>query len=212
MSDSRDRALVAIVDVSRYIHERGLTHGSTGNVSMRVGDEIIVTPTGKSLRTLTTSDLAVIGVDGAVRSDAKPSKESALHAAIYRARPEATAVIHTHSLYATAVSCLKGIDEADALPPLTAYYALRVGKLPVVPFFPPGDPELAAEAGRVAEGAHSMLFRNHGALVAGRDLDHALDVLEELEQTARLYLLLDGHATLPVEAEAARRLAPANNK
>src|SRR5690606_23183712 len=143
-----------------YIHERGLTHGSTGNVSVRVGDEIVVTPTGKSLRSLAASDLAVIGLDGDVRSEVKPSKESVLHAAVYRARPDATAVVHTHSLYSTAVSCLEDIDMADALPPLTAYYAMRVGRLPVIPYYPPGDAGLAAHAGRIAEHAHSMLFRN----------------------------------------------------
>lgn len=202
-----DRALSRVVEVSRYLHESGLTHGSTGNVSVRVDDDIVVTPTGRSLRSLEPADLAVITVDGQVRSQAKPSKEAVLHAAVYRARPHARAIIHTHSLYSTAVSCLRDIDTDDALPPLTAYYAMRVGKLPVVPFYPPGDSGLADHAGRVAADAHSMLLRNHGALVAAEDLDRALDVIEELEQTAQLYLLLDGRATSPIDPVAARQLS-----
>lgn len=211
MIDARDRIGVRVVEVSRYLHERGLTHGSTGNVSVRVGDEIVVTPTGRSLRTLEVADLAIIGLNGEMRSESKPSKEATLHAAVFRARPTATAVIHTHSLFSTAVSCLRDIDESDALTPLTAYYAMRVGTLPVVPYFPPGDPELAARAGLVAEGNHAMLLRNHGPVVAGRDLDHALDVLEELEQTAQLSLLLQGHKTLPLRPGAARRLHPTDD-
>lgn len=211
MTDPRDRARTRIVELSRYLHERGLTHGSTGNVSVRVGDEIVVTPTGKSLRTLEPADLAIIELNGEALSETKASKEAALHAAVFRARPGATAVIHTHSLYSTAVSCLRDIDESDALTPLTAYYAMRVGTLPVVPYFPPGDPKLAVRAGIVAEGSHAMLLRNHGPLVAGRDLDHALDVLEELEQTAQLSLLLEGHNTSPLEPDAARRLHPIDN-
>lgn len=206
MTDDLQRARVRIIEVSRYVHERGLTHGSTGNVSIRVGNQIVVTPTGQSLRSLEPSQLAVIGMDGAVLSEARPSKEAVLHAAVYRARPDASAVIHTHSLYSTAVSCLKDVDEVDALPPLTAYYAMRVGRLPVVPFYPPGDPGLAKHAGSIAEDAHSMLLRNHGAVVAGRTLDHALDVLEELEQTAQLYLLLHGRATAPLAVTTARQL------
>ncbi|GAA3739924.1 aldolase [Leifsonia bigeumensis] len=211
MTDLVNRAMNRVVEVSRYVHERGLTHGSTGNLSVRLGDEIVVTPTGKSLRTLEVVDLAIIGLNGEARSSAKASKEAVLHAAVFRARPGATAVIHTHSRFSTAVSCLRDIDESDALPPLTAYYAMRVGKLPVVPYFPPGDPELAVRAGLVAEGSHAMLLRNHGPLVAGRDLDHALDVLEELEQTAELSLLLEGRRTSPLEPDAARRLHPTDN-
>ncbi len=206
VADALEHARIAIVEASRYIHERGLTHGSTGNVSVRVGEDLLVTPTGKSLRSLSPSDLALVGLDGTVRSEAKPSKEAVLHAAVYRARPEATAVVHTHSPYSTAVSCLAGIDEADALPPLTAYYAMRVGRLPVLPFYPPGDAGMAAHAGRVAGDAHAMLLRNHGPIVASASLDNAIDVLEELEQTARLFLLLDGREILPVDEDAARRL------
>lgn len=212
LTEQLGRAMADVVAASRYLHERGLTHGSTGNVSVRVGDEIVVTPTGKSLRFLAVSDLAVIGMHGEELSEAKPSKEAVLHAAVYRARADATAVVHTHSLYSTAVSCLEEIDEHDALPPLTAYYAMRVGRLPVIPFYPPGDPGLADHAGRVAEGAHSMLFRNHGPLVAGKTLDHALDVLEELEQTAQLHLLLHGRTTLPLSSAAAERLFNTANK
>jgi len=180
------------------VHGRGLTHGRTGNVSARVGDQVVVTPTGASLSTVTESELAVIGLDGTVR-EGKPSKETGLHLAVYRSRPTARAVVHTHSLYSAAVSCIPTVDEDDALPPLTAYYRMRVGRLPVVPFAPPGDRQLAVHAGRAARDAHCMLLRNHGAVVAGDDLDHALDVLEELEHVAQLYLLLGERAAPPAD-------------
>jgi ribulose-5-phosphate 4-epimerase/fuculose-1-phosphate aldolase len=207
MTDQLEDAVRRVVETARYLHDRGLTHGSTGNVSVRVGELVVVTPTGLSLRTITAADLAVIDVDGRRHSGGTPSKEAVLHAAVYRARPGAGAVIHTHSVWSTAVSCLRDIDEDDALPSLTAYYRMRVGVLPIVPFYPPGAPELAAHAGRVAARAHCMLLRNHGPIAAGDDLDHALDVLEELEHTAHLRLLLDGRPIVPVPAEAARRLS-----
>jgi len=211
VDDGLRTAAERIVEIGRYLHESGLTHGSTGNLSVRVGDLVVVTPTGRSLRTLTVDELAVIDLDGASRSGGRPSKEAVLHAAVYRARPGAGAVIHTHSIHSTAVSCLRDIDEDDALPSLTAYYRMRIGRLPVVPFYPPGDAGLAEHAGLLAARAHCMLLRNHGALVAGDDLDHALDVIEELEQTARLRLLLEGHAVVPIEDEAARRLSAAHD-
>lgn len=206
VTSALDRARQDIVEASRYVHERGLTHGSTGNISVRVDELIVVTPTGKSLRSLVPQDLAVVDLDGAVRSETKPSKEAVLHAALYRARTDLQAVIHTHSLYSTAVSCLQELDDEDVLPQMTAYYAMRVGRLPLIPFYPPGDPELAAHAGRVAKDSHALLMRNHGPIAGGTTLDHALDVIEEIEKTAQLYLLLNGRAILPVDSDAAKRL------
>lgn len=211
MTSDLDRVRQDIVEASRYVHERGLTHGSTGNISVRVDDLIVVTPTGKSLRSLVPEDLAIVDLDGTVRSKTSPSKEAVLHAAVYHTRNDLQAVIHTHSLYSTAVSCLRELDDDDVLPSLTAYYAMRVGRLPLIPFYPPGDPELAAHAGRVAKDSHAFLMRNHGPLVGGTTLDHALDVIEELEQTAQLHLLLDGREILPVDADAAKRLYDKSN-
>jgi ribulose-5-phosphate 4-epimerase/fuculose-1-phosphate aldolase len=200
----------SVVSAARSLFERSLTHGSTGNISVRSGDEILVTPTGHSLGTLQPDQLSLIDLSGKAVEDRKaqpkPTKEALLHAAVYRARPEARAVVHTHSTHAVAVSCLADVDEQDALPALTAYYAMRVGTLPLLPYFRPGDLRLAEKAERAARCHPAFLLRNHGPVVAGSTLAAAVDALEELEQTARLFLLLRGQPTLPLSAAERSRL------
>ncbi|GAA1852994.1 hypothetical protein GCM10009836_36360 [Pseudonocardia ailaonensis] len=142
------------------------------------------------------------------RSGPKPSKEAFLHAAILRARPGAHAVVHTHSTHSAAVSCLNGLDITNALPPLTAYYAMRVGRLPLLPYHAPGDTSLAAHAETTAATRHAMLLSNHGPVVAGASLAAAMDALEELEETAKLFLLLRGLPVNPLTEKQAAALAP----
>lgn len=204
--DSEAGARAAIVDAARSIFARRLTHGSTGNVSVRVGDRILVTPTGCSLGTVMPGDLSVIGLCGEHLTGPAPSKEAFLHAAVLRARPTATAVVHTHSTYSAAVSCLADLDPADALPPLTAYFVMRVGHLPLLPYHAPGDAALEQLAEATARNHHAMLLRNHGPVVAGGNLGAALDALEELEHTAQLFLLLHGRPTRPLTPEQAMAL------
>lgn len=187
-----------IIEVARSIFDRGLSHGRTGNISVRLGDRILVTPTGSSLGTVTAEELSVIDAEGRHLEGAKPSKEAFLHAAVLRARPQDSAVVHTHSFHSAAVSCLADVDEEDALPPLTAYYAMRVGHLPLLPYHAPGDDRLGPLAEERARSRHAILLRNHGPVVSGKDLASAMDVLEELEETARLHLLLHGRATSPL--------------
>jgi ribulose-5-phosphate 4-epimerase/fuculose-1-phosphate aldolase len=198
----------ALVAAARSLFTRSLTHGSTGNLSVRVGDRILVTPTGSSLGTVTAEDMSVIDDQGAHVDGAKPSKEAFLHAAVYRARPTAQAVVHTHSTYSAAVSCLAGLDPANALPPLTAYFAMRIGTLPLLPYHAPGDNTLEALAESTARDNLAMLLSNHGPVVSGTSLNAAMDALEELEETAKLFLLLDGHATRPLTPEQASALRP----
>lgn len=213
MTLSMPRARDELVAAARLLHQRGLTHGSTGNISIRVGDQIIVTPTGRSLGALEPEDLAIIDLDGNTVSDVQPSKEAFLHAAMYRARPEAGAVVHTHSTYSAAVACLAELDPEDALPPLTAYYAMRVGRLPLVDYFPPGDLALADEAERLAHHSPSLLLRNHGPLVVRADLRSAVEAAEELEQTAKLFLVLGDRKTRPLtEAQRMRLHQPAHSQ
>lgn len=187
-----------LVATARSIFDRGLTHARTGNVSVRCGDGILVTPTGCSLGTVTDTELSLIDEHGRHRDGPPPTKEAFLHAALLRARPGAGAVVHTHSTHAAAVSCLDGLDESDALPPLTAYYAMRVGRLRLLPYYAPGDRGLAAAAETAARDHPALLLRNHGPIVAGTDLAAALDALEELEETAKLFLLLRGSAVRPL--------------
>jgi 3-dehydro-4-phosphotetronate decarboxylase len=205
---SAERA--AVIRAARSLFDRGLTHGSTGNVSLRTGDGILVTPTGSSLGTVTEDDLSLIDASGAHLAGPRPSKEAFLHAAVLRARPSAQAVVHTHSTHAAAVSCLRDLDETDALPPLTAYFAMRVGRLPLLPYHAPGDDALEGIAATTARTHTALLLRNHGPVVAGASLSAAMDALEELEETAKLFLLLRGMPTRPLTPAEAEALRPAD--
>jgi ribulose-5-phosphate 4-epimerase/fuculose-1-phosphate aldolase len=198
----------SIVAAARSLFDRKLTHGSTGNISVRCGEYILVTPTGSSLGTVAADELSTIDLNGNHLAGPQPSKEAFLHAATLRARPTATAVVHTHSTYAAAVSCLAGLDPDDALPPLTAYFAMRVGRLPLLPYHAPGDATLEQLAEDTARDASAMLLANHGPVVAGLTLTAAMDAVEELEETAKLFLLLTGHPTRPLTVEQVHRLRP----
>ena len=186
------RAREAIVTTARSLYERGLTHGSTGNISVRIGERLLVTPTGSSFGTLDPARISLIEADGRLLSGDPPSKEGALHLAMFRHRPQAGAVVHLHATHSVAVSVLDGLDPDDLLPPLTAYYVMRVGRLPLVPYAPPGDPALAESVAAYASRHHALLLANHGPVVAGSTLAAASDAVEELEATARLFLMLRG--------------------
>lgn len=203
---SESTAAAEIVAAGRSLFERRLTHGRTGNLSVRLGGELLITPTNTGLGELDPDRLSRLDLDGDLLDGPRPSKEAFLHVAMYRARPDAAAVVHLHSTHAVAVSCLTGVDPAAALPPLTAYYVMRIGRLPMLPYHAPGDPALGPLAERAARDDHALLLANHGPIVAGLDLGTATDAIEELEETARLYLLLRGEATRPLTEEQVRAL------
>lgn len=205
MSDTRHRE--ALCAIGRSLFERGLTHGSTGNLSVRAADGFLMTPTGCSLGTLDPARLSVLDAAGAhVRGD-PPTKEAPLHLAMYRERPRDGAVVHLHSTHSVAVSLLADADPTDVLPPLTAYYAMRVGKLPMLPYYPPGDASLAAAVGGVAGRHHAVLLANHGPVVSGATLGAAADIVEELEATAKLWLMLRHERLRPLTADEAAEIA-----
>jgi ribulose-5-phosphate 4-epimerase/fuculose-1-phosphate aldolase len=181
-----------ICRLGRSIFERGLTHGSTGNISARLGDGWLLTPTGANLGRLDPGTLSRLDWNGAHLGGDPPSKESFLHLAMYRERPGSAAVVHLHSTHAVAVSVLDDVDPGNVLPPVTAYYVMRVGTLPLVPYYAPGDQRLAEAVRRVAGKHHAVLLANHGPVVAGSSLLAAADAIEELEATARIFLLLQG--------------------
>lgn len=200
----------AVVATARSLFHRALTHGSTGNISVRAGENILVTPTGSSLGTVEAADLSLLNAQGEHLEGPAPSKEAFFHAAMLRARPQAQAVVHTHSSYSAAVSCLRDIDPADALPPLTAYFAMRVGRLPLLPYHAPGDSDLGPLVEEMARNHSALLLSNHGPVVAGASLAAALDAVEELEETAKLFLLLRGSATRPLSEAQREALMPRN--
>ena len=211
MKESQARDVIA--EIGRSMFERRLTFGSSGNISVRIDDGWLMTPTGSSLGRLDPARLSKLDDTGKVISGDAPTKESFLHLAMYREREKAGAVVHLHSTHSVAVSCLDGIDHDDVLPPITAYYVMRVGKLPLVPYFAPGDMALGEAVGRLAARHSAMLLANHGPVVAGTSLAAAVDAIEELEETARLYLLLHGRATRYLSpeqiADLKRRFPPA---
>lgn len=196
-----------ICRIGRSLFERGYTHGSTGNISALSDDgAMIVTPTGVSLGELDPGSLCVIDGQGRVADGPRPTKEVPLHSAMYASRA-AGAVIHLHSIHSVAVSMLSGINSEDVFPPLTAYYLMRVGKTALLPYFRPGDPAIA-EAIRGLEGRYgAVLLANHGPVVAGNRLSDACNAIEELEQTAKLHLLLRNEAINLVPRAEVNRFA-----
>jgi ribulose-5-phosphate 4-epimerase/fuculose-1-phosphate aldolase len=180
----------ALVERGRSLFDRGYAHGSSGNLSVRVDDGILVTPTGSSLGRLDPARIAKVDANGVHVTGDPPSKEAFLHLAMYAERPRANAIVHLHCTCAVAVSCLTHADPRNVLPPLTAYHVMRVGALPLVPYFRPGDRALAEAVRRVAAKHRAVLLANHGPVVSGKSLDDAVDSAEELEQTAKLALLL----------------------
>jgi len=190
-----------ICELARSIFERGLTHGSTGNISARCADGWLLTPTGASLGRLDPGRLSKLDWSGKLLSGDAPSKESFLHLAMYREREKNGAVVHLHATHSVAVSVLADLDPDDLLPPLTAYYIMRIGKLPLVPYYAPGDLGLAEAVRGYARRHHALLLANHGPVVGGSSLAAAADAVEELEATAKLYLLLQGRRVRPLTPE-----------
>lgn len=187
---NEQRLREAIVERGRSLYDRGYAHGSSGNVSARIDDGILVTPTGSSLGRLDPARIAKVDANGVHVTGDPPSKEAFLHLAMYAERASANAIVHLHCTCAVAISCLAHADPRNVLPPLTAYHVMRVGTLPLIPYYRPGDRALAEAVRRVAAKHRAVLLANHGPVVAGKSLDDAVDSAEELEQTAKLALLL----------------------
>lgn len=182
----------------RSIFERGLTFGSSGNISVRLDDGWLMTPTNASLGNLDPARLSRLDLEGRHIGGDKPTKETFLHQGMYRRRSNARAVVHLHSTHSVAVSVLEDVDPEDVIPPLTAYYVMRVGKLPLVPYYRPGDPALGPAVEALADRHRAVLLANHGPVVAGTSLDAAVYATEELEETAKLHLMLQGRRTRPL--------------
>lgn len=182
-----------IVVYGQSLFERGLTMGSSGNISVRLADGgWLMTPTNACLGRLDPVRIARLDAKGQLLDGDAPTKEHFLHMAMYDERPQSGAIVHLHSTHSVAVSCLPEINPCDCIPPLTAYYIMRVGKLPLVPYHMPGDPALADAVRGLAGKHNAVLLANHGPVVAGKTLEAAIYATEELEETAKLFLLLRG--------------------
>lgn len=192
MSDAAIRE--DIVRFGKSLFDRGLTMGSSGNISVRTADGWLMTPTNACLGRLDPARISRLDSDGHHLDGDPPTKETFLHMAMYAERAQDRAIVHLHSVHSVAVSCLPGVDHLNCIPPLTAYYVMRVGKLPLVPYHIPGDPTLGDAVRGLAGKHHAVLLANHGPVVAGTSLEGAVYAIEELEDTAKLFLLLRGES------------------
>lgn len=183
----------ALCERAASLFARGLTSGASGNLSVRLPDgSLLVTPTGASLGRLDPARLAHLSPEGRLLSGDAPTKEMPLHAAFFETRAGTGAVVHLHATHSVALSMLPDTDPEDALPPLTAYGIMRLGRVKLLPVFLPGDPAMGEAVRGLAGRRSAVLLANHGPVVAGRDLDAAVFAVEELEETAKLALLTRG--------------------
>ncbi|MEO0664288.1 MAG: aldolase [Pseudomonadota bacterium] len=180
--------------LAKSLYDRGLTHGSTGNISARTEDGgLLVSPTGSSFGRLDPARLSRFDADGHHISGDKPTKEMPLHTAFYDTRSQAGAVVHLHSHNAVALSLMPDANEDNFLPPLTPYGIMKLGKVKLLPFFVPGDPAMGEAVRGLAGKRSAVMLANHGPVVSGKDVEAACTAIEELEDTARLAILMRGY-------------------
>jgi len=191
--------------LAKSLFDRGLTHGSTGNISARTPDGgILVSPTGTSFGRLDPTRLSRFDIAGVHIGGDRPTKEMPLHAAFYDTRSQAGAVVHLHSCHAVALSIMPDVDEENFLPPLTPYGIMQLGRVKLLPFFRPGDPAIGDAIRGLAGKRSAVMLANHGPVVAGKDIEAACNAIEELEATAKLALLTHGHAVRRLRDEQVR--------
>jgi ribulose-5-phosphate 4-epimerase/fuculose-1-phosphate aldolase len=182
---------VLLSELAASLFARGFSVGSAGNISVRLPDGYLMTPTNSSLGRLDPERLSKLDRDFRHIGGDKPSKEVFMHRAFYQAREDAGAVVHLHSTQATAVSCLADVDQSNPIPPLTPYFVMRVGRrMPIIPYYRPGDPAMEPAIEEAAKNARAVLLANHGPVVAGKTLTDAVYAAEELEEAAKLFLML----------------------
>ncbi len=191
MTETATRDL--LVSLAASLFARGFSVGSAGNISVRLDDGYLITPTNSSLGRLEAGRISKLDSDFRHVGGDKPSKEVFMHRAFYMAREDAGAVVHLHSTQATAVSCLTDVDASNPIPPLTPYFVMRVGRtMPIVSYYRPGDPAMEPAIHDAARNARAVLLANHGPVVSGKTLTDAVYAAEELEEAAKLYLMLRG--------------------
>ena len=179
--------------LAKSMFERGLTGGSTGNISARTEDGgLLVSPTGTSFGRLDPARLSHFDAKGALIGGDPPTKEMPLHAAFYDTRSTAGAVVHLHSCHSVAWSMMPDVDVDNFLPPLTPYAIMKLGRVKLLPFYRPGDPAMGDAVRGLAGKRSAVMLANHGPVVAGRDVEAACNAIEELEDTARLAMLMRG--------------------
>ena len=200
MTETAIREQLALL--AKSLFDRGHSVGTAGNISVRLPDGYLMTPTNSCLGRLDPARISKLAPDWTYVSGDKPSKEVFLHRAVLTARPEAGAVVHLHSTHATAISCLAPEGGDAEIPPLTPYFVMRIGRrLPCVAYYRPGDAAMEPAVHAAAKAAKALLLANHGPVVSGATLTDAVHAAEELEEAAKLALLLR-------DVPGVRRLTP----
>lgn len=179
--------------LAKSMFDRGLTGGSTGNISARTPDGgLLVSPTGTSFGRLDPARLSRFNEKGLLVDGDPPTKEMPLHSAFYETRSTAGAVVHLHSCHSVALSMTPDVDHDNFLPPLTPYAIMKLGKVKLLPFFLPGDPAMGEAVRGLAGKRSAVMLANHGPVVAGKDIEAACNAIEELEETAKLAIMMRG--------------------
>lgn len=194
--------------VGRRLYQRGLCPGTSGNLSVRLEDGWLLTPTRSCLGELLPEDISLLDFQGNPISGKPPSKEAFMHLAYYQHRPEARAVVHLHSTFAVAVSCLQGLNPESCVPFITPYFVMQIGDLPLVPYHRPGSAHLGQEIALRAAKHTAVLLANHGPVVSGRSLDEAAHAAEELEEALKVFFLLQGRSFQGLTPEQVAELGP----
>lgn len=189
MRESELREQICLLAKSMF--DRGLTGGSTGNISARTPDGgLLVSPTGTSFGRLDPAHLSRFDGKGALIDGDQPTKEMPLHNAFYDTRSTAGAVVHLHSCHSVALSMTPDVDPENFLPPLTPYAIMKLGRVKLLPFFLPGDPAMGEAVRGLAGKRSAVMLANHGPVVAGKDIEAACNAIEELEDTAKLAMMM----------------------
>lgn len=188
---TKEDLIAAFITAGQTLYQRGYASGAAGNMSQVLPDgTVVATPTGSCLGTLQAEELSIVDMDGNLLSGKKVTKEVKFHLAIYKNNPEVQAVVHLHCCYCTAYACLKDLDPQNAIKPVTPYVVMRMGNVPVIPYYKPGSIHLAEDIAKVAAGHKAFLMANHGMITCGKNMTEAVNNAEELEAACKLYFLL----------------------
>lgn len=185
-----------IVLFAKSIFDRGLTSGASANMSVKIDGGWVITPTNTCFGFLNADELSVVSEDGTLLSGLPASKEFKLHKAIYQQRPQDTCIVHLHSTYATALSCLPCDDIFNCVPCYTPYLTMRLGQIALVPYFAPGDDDLADAVGKVAAKHAGIIMANHGPIVSATTVESCVFGIEELEESCKMAMLLKDHSAI----------------
>ena len=189
----KEELIAQFIAAGKTLYERGYASGAAGNMSQLLPDgTVVATPTGSCLGQLVPEELSIVDMDGNLLSGKKATKEVKFHLAIYQNNPEVKSVVHLHCCYCTASACLTDLDPHNATRPVTPYVVMRMGTVPLIPYYKPGSIHLAEDIAKVAAGHKAFLMANHGMITCGKNLTEAVNNAEELEAACQTFFLLQG--------------------